>query len=930
LDEFPYRRKIEWLEKDELLAYIRKLKLENSRLWQRVKVLRDSGISRSSDDLFTTIKTARAADLIRREKYMKMLLASCPEIILLLNQDGRIAYCSNALLKLANIDDFENINGITYKELYAMFGDEEFVKEAVQRFAKVKEGNETIAKDVLIDFSGRGEDRMYTVQASPMFDEYGRFDGVLAMFYDTTDVRNAEADESARIMLDATPLACSLWDEEGNLLDCNQEALRMYELAKKSDYLEYFYDLSPEFQPDGKRSREEAERRDNAALETGYQQFEWLHLTLSGEPLPVEVTLVRIPLNDGYRFATYSRDLRAVKANEKRIHEADERNRELEVQTRAAQVASEAKSGFLASMSHEIRTPMNAIIGMSDLMRTDNLDETQRGYFEDIKKMSKALLRIINDILDFSKIEAGKMELNETNFSLIELFGNICSMSRFMAETKELEFRCSFGSDVFRVVYGDESRVRQVIVNIINNAIKYTREGFVEFSARRLPKNGRDCIAFVVRDTGIGIKKEYFPRLFDPFAQFDGKINRGIMGTGLGLPITKDLVSLMQGEIEVESEYGAGSVFTIILPLKEGDPDKVEGAHFSSFSTFSRDVKVLVVDDNTINLKVAVAYLARHNIKADTASSGAEALRKLQDKLFDLVFMDHMMPEMDGVETTTRIRALGGDYEKMPIVALTANAVSGAREIFLNAGMNDFISKPIDPKMLNQALLKWLPPCMVQSSAKSEAAEATEVLAPDDAMRAIDVKAGLKNAVGDEVFYGELVTNFLTDHAQDCQKISEALAVGDFDSARVIAHTLKSTAALIGARKLGDIAAGIEKRLSGAFGVTDKIDCDELKDELQSVLAELKHIPRPEKAARTSGGILAPDKNMGIKLIERLAPLLKSGDTKSLDFVEEIKNVLGSSGGRAELIVTQIEDFDFPGALKTLGSIEVSLNEDEG
>jgi CheY-like chemotaxis protein len=568
-------------------------------------------------------------------------------------------------------------------------------------------------------------------------------------------------------------------------------------------------------------------------------------------------------------------------------------------------------------MSHEIRTPMNAIIGMSDLMRTDNLDGTQRGYFEDIKKMSKALLQIINDILDFSKIEAGKMELAEINFSLEEMFDNICSMSRFMAEMKELEFRYSYGPDVPRAVCGDESRVRQIIVNIINNAIKYTREGSVEFQVSRASKNGREYIAFVVKDTGIGMKKEFFPHLFDAFAQFDTRINRGIMGTGLGLPITKNLVSLMGGEIEVESEYGAGSAFTVLLPLAEGDPSLVEGAHFSSFTTFSDKARVLVVDDNTINLKVAVAYLARHNIKADTAAGGAEALQKVQGGRYDIVFMDHMMPGMDGVEAAKRIRAIGGGCEKIPIVALTANAVSGAREIFLAAGMNDFISKPIDPRILNAALVRWLPPDMARESAVREETAKTDTVGT--AAGSVDIKAGLENAIGDEAFYSELATNFLMDHSSDRVRINEALEAQDHASARRIAHTLKSTAALIGARRLGNIAAEIERGLSGG-GATAKIDLVELDGELKSVIAGLKTFLRRREAPVETRSAGPSDGNAQKELARRLAPLLKSGDTASLDFTDEIRAVFG--GGMGELLARRIEDFDFPGAAGTLAVIE--------
>ncbi|MDR0858993.1 MAG: response regulator [Oscillospiraceae bacterium] len=855
---------------------------------------------------------AETVELLKGGKFLRLMLENSPEIMLLLDGNGCVAYCTDALLRLAGIADVAEIVGKPFQYVYAMLGDDEFVNAGIARFNEVKAGHKTVANDISIDFSGKGENRKYTVQAAPLLGESGEFDGVLAIYYDTTDLRNAEADIRTHILLDATPLACSFWDADGKMLDCNEEALRMFGVSCKEDYLNHLRDLSPEYQPDGQLSSEKMDFQDAKAMETGYLRTEWLHRSLTGDALPCEVTLVRVPWKDGFALATYSRDLREFKATERRAREADLRNRELEISSRAAIVASEAKSNFLASMSHEIRTPMNAIIGMSNLIPTDNLSAEQLGYLEDIRKMSGALLNIINDILDFSKIEAGKMELLPVHFNLCELYANICSMSRFLAANKGLEFRSSFAQDVPHVIFGDDTRIRQIIVNLINNAIKYTRKGFAELSVSLVNSKGADCIAFKIRDSGIGIRREDFPKLFKSFGQLDLEENRGILGTGLGLSIVRNLSSMMSGEVTVESEYGKGSEFTFLLPLIAGDAEKIEAAVHNPFSVAAENVSVLVADDNSINLKVALAYLARHNIHADTVTGGREAVEAVKSANYDLVFMDHMMPDIDGLEATRQIRLLGGSFETLPIIALSANAVAGARTLFLNAGMNDFLAKPIEPSALNGILLKWLPPEKI-STAADETPE-PQTLTLSDAV--LDRSAGIHRAADDVIVYEQLLDEFKKDHLSDNKKIAESLNSGDRTSAHRTAHTLKSTAAQIGAERLRQISAKLEAELAGSEPYNPGL-LTSLTDELSAVRAELRAtgvsaVPRIEIAAKPL------DKSAALILAERLEPLLEAGNAASLAMLGEIKDVFAALEPLTTRLSEQIQDFNFSEACETL------------
>ncbi|MDR1488976.1 MAG: response regulator [Desulfovibrio sp.] len=748
-----------------------------------------------------------------------------------------------------------------------------------------------------------------------------------------TPMQEKQADERTRLMIDATPMICSLWDKNGKILDCNKTALAFFGLRDKKTFIEHFHRLSPEIQPDGQISAEKMALLLKAALDEGHQRFDWMFRTSRGEPLPTETIMVRVPWRGTDRIAAYSRDLREAKANEQKIRQADERSRAMEVQAMAAKAASEAKGNFLASMSHEIRTPMNVIIGLGEMMRTDNMDREQREFFSDIRKMAKTLLQIINDILDFSKIEAGKMSLVPINFDLEELYADITSLHRFMAENKGLEFRSSFGADVPRIVYGDDTRIRQIITNTISNAIKYTRAGYVDFRVGRVSVDGREYTAFVVEDTGIGIKRENFSKLFDMFEQLDRQQNRDISGTGLGLSITQRLVRMMDGKIEIESEYGKGSCFTVLLPLPEGDESKIRREEAKEQIMADNTTKVLVVDDNPLNLKVALAHLARHNIRADSVESGEEAIQKAKEKQYDLLLMDHMMPEMDGLRTTAQIRALDDWYRSVPIIALTANVVAGTRGLFQENGLNDYLSKPIMAAELNRVLAEWLP-------AEKKIAPENEGLrqpgpAPDYPVAAsdsrLDKNAGIRNAAGDEILYQRLLEDFVARHAEDAEKIREAVETGDKTTAHRIAHTLKSTAAIIGAADLSIAAEAVEKSLSGQPFALIPEDLDMLAAECHAVQNAIGQdmIRLDAQTGRQTAAAFedatVPDRERALELLDKLEPLLKSGNASCLELIGAIQEILGPFESECQELAKLMDDFDFSEAAERLAAIRKKI-----
>jgi signal transduction histidine kinase/ActR/RegA family two-component response regulator len=425
------------------------------------------------------------------------------------------------------------------------------------------------------------------------------------------------------------------------------------------------------------------------------------------------------------------------------IKEINDQNERLALLRDSAEEASAAKSTFLASMSHEMRTPLNAIIGLSELVLRKDLEASTHDSIEKVYDSGKNLLATINDILDIAKIEAGHLELVPVEYDTATMINDAVNLNKVRIGTKPIEFLIKSDPALPKRLYGDELRVRQVLNNLLSNAIKYTKEGEVELSVTVVDspalEAGREGavgrrgdeirIKFSVRDTGIGIREEDMPQLFAEYQQFDKKANRKVEGTGLGLPISGRLSELMGGEIEVESEYGKGSIFSVELHQTIVDATPIGMATSAALKNSSYSVdrrakadnftftpmpyaSVLIVDDMEINLEVAKGMLEPYLLHIDCAEDGAKAVKLVRDgnRNYDLIFMDQMMPGMDGIEAVRVIREeIGTDYaQSVPIVALTANAMSGSKEMFLEKGFQDFLAKPIDPKQLNEILINWI------------------------------------------------------------------------------------------------------------------------------------------------------------------------------------------------------------------------------
>lgn len=512
-----------------------------------------------------------------------------------------------------------------------------------------------------------------------------------------------------------------------------------------------------------------------------------------------------------------------------------QKNVELETAKSAVEKAEKARDIFLANMSHELRTPINTILGLNELILRESQEEAVKEYARDIRQAGNILLALVSDILDFSKLEADKMELTEGIYDVSSLLNDLINSISVQQRRKKLDLVLEIAQDIPYKLFGDEIHIRQIIGNLLSNAVRYTEKGRITLhvSWKELPKDSVELYV-IVKDTGVGIKEEDIPKLFKAFQRMDSATRSKDDRTGLGLAITQRLIEMMGGNLEVQSVYGKGSAFSFKIVQKIvdreplGDFEKqykdslrsIEDYHEKFIAPMGR---ILIVDDNAMNLAVAQGLLKGTRLQIDVAASGEECLELIKRKTYHLICMDHMMPVMDGVQTLHAIRALEGNPSRdIPVIALTANAVAGARELYLKEGFQDYLTKPIDADKFENMLIEYLPDNVVYLTNNRNISDEYEQTQEEGDgefdiresqlyLMGFNLRNGLRYMGGDKALYGKVLRDFHSILQEKETALKDFLQKGDMPGYTIIVHSLKGNARNVGADDLADEAFELEK-----------------------------------------------------------------------------------------------------------------------
>lgn len=630
----------------------------------------------------------------------------------------------------------------------------------------------------------------------------------------------------------------------------------------------------------------------------------------------------------------------------------ERKNIELEEAILAAKKADSARDIFLANMSHELRTPINTILGLNELIIRESQDEAVKEYALDIRQAGNILLTLVSDILDFTTLEAGRMELMEGIYDISSLLNDLINGISLQVRKKKLELRLDIAKDIPHKLLGDEIHLRQIIGNLLSNAVKYTEKGRITLHVSwRKVSSDKIELYIIVKDTGVGIKEKDIPKLFGVFQRMNTTVRNKNERTGLGLAITSRLVGMMGGKLEVQSVYGKGSAFSFKVVQKVedraplGDFEKQYNESLRSTENYRQKFiapmgRILVVDDNAMNLAVAQGLLKQTRLQVDVASSGEECLELMRHKTYHLICMDHMMPVMDGVETLHKIRELESNPSAdAPVIALTANAVPGAKEFYLNEGFQDYLTKPIDADKFENMLIEYLPDSVVYLTQGQNVDLEYEM---QDAELALDIREsqlfvigfnirnGLKYMGGDKALYSKVLRDFHLILKEKEEALRGFLKKGDMPGYAIVVHSLKGNARNLGADELADEAFELEK-MSKAGRLEDvEVRSPILFNMMKTMRSGLKvyldseeeNVEQDEKAAEDA--LVPVTESEWKRGLEELAQRLDDFDGDSAgEKIKELKRYNRSDSDRKMLRLCEkaVKDFAFDVALEVVNAV---------
>jgi CheY-like chemotaxis protein/nitrogen-specific signal transduction histidine kinase len=603
---------------------------------------------------------------------------------------------------------------------------------------------------------------------------------------------------------------------------------------------------------------------------------------------------------------------------------------EVKAQAESAKRVNRNARTFFASVSHEIRTPVNAVMGMAELLSVDAPAAEQLEKIRTIKTYSNILLGLIDDLLDFSRIEQGSFELRPEHYYFPGLLENITSAARYNAQLKGLEFTTEFPEEIPPYIFGDSAKLNRALTNLLSNAVKFTEKGSVTLSLTI--EDGMQ--KFAVRDTGIGIRPEDCSRLFDVFEQLKERRSKGLAGLGLGLTITDNIVRVMNGKLTVESIYGFGSVFRIEIPYEAGCGEQAESGADDGSYVYATDANVLIVDDIDVNLSVGIGFLKLHGIQPDTATSAKEAIKKVCEKDYDIVLMDHMMPDTDGGKASEIIRSFGGRYEKsdnptnLKIIALTASVSPETKVLMLNKGMDDFLPKPVTKQALNRILMKWLPADKYEMAERAGSeADATETLPDGEPLFAelaekipeLNIELGFRRSGGTTEAFRNSLKLLCRRIPRSIEKLEKCLNTGgrlrDF---KVEAHGMKGALAINGLESLSERAYELELAAEAENAELCMKKLPEFKarlDGLKLSLSEIFSEGAEDSEEKTQGdsetlGQIISGLIIDIERFDRAAALEQIRSTRGFNF--------GDGDELLKAIKADLEDYDYDAAMEKL------------